>query len=261
MRVAFPSPGRPDACRGGAAVRTRLRIGAGILSVYTRYRSSWFYVWFRLDAGGWLYAGRKVPVLSGQNWYWLVAFLLVAVLRRAEPEAVGTGATGYSVNKVVLGSWASFAGVVLRSSPSRYGGGEKKNWGTALFPGDQLCWSSDTANPWRTISAAFNCLPTLIAIRWLPKPVMKTGDSTSRWRPDEGLTATPFFSPVPSGIVPGAGDEGRCTDPLCAGGREGLDCFFLILFSVRFLKSRGDFVLVLLVEVPAVTCTCTAGFQ
>lgn len=259
MRVALPNPGRPDACHGGAAVRWRLRKGAGIPSVHTSYSYGSRSSRFRLDAGFRLNAGRKVPVLYGQVWYQPAVVLLVVVLLWMEPKAVRRGAAGYSNNKAVACSWASFAGVVLRASPSCSGGGGEKKWGSAA-PEVRLCWSRDTADSRRTISAANVCWPTPIAIRWLTKPVVKSGDSTSRWRPDEGLAAATCFSPEPSGVVPGAGEEGRCSRPQCSGGRDGSDCFLQIFFRVLFVIHRDYFVIVLSFEVPTVTCTCTAGY-
>jgi hypothetical protein len=68
-------------------------------------------------------------------------------------------------------------------------------------------------------------------------PASKAGScSTSMWRPCEGREATLFFPSGPSGLVPGAGAEGRRRSPQNFGGANGPDCLFHNLcrvFSVR----------------------------
>jgi hypothetical protein len=68
-------------------------------------------------------------------------------------------------------------------------------------------------------------------------PASKAGScSTSMWRPCEGREATLFFPSGPSGLVPGAGEEGRRRSPQNFGGANGPDCLFHNLcrvFSVR----------------------------
>ena len=101
--------------------------------------------------------------------------------------------------------------------------------------------------------------PTLKTIRWSMKLVLKTSvNPTSVWRPFSKLAMMTPFPPVPSGFVPGAEADGRCSSLLFVGGSRGLDCFYQTHVGSCLLKV-GTVVIFLLLRVPSVICRCTAG--
>jgi hypothetical protein len=256
LRVDLGAPGQSDALPGGHVAWMRLKRGAGIRSVHIRSTTTRVCWLDWRDARSWLYARRKASGSLGQIRCWLPVLLLVAELLWMEPDAAGRDTIGYSINKALAGYQASVVGDVRRASLSCHGGGEKKSWGSALRPAAWWYRSWDTAISRGTTSAAMDCLPTMIAIRWLLQSVMKTGNSTSSWRPDEGLGAALHFFPGPSGSVPGVGEEGCRSSSLCFSGRGGSDCFSQFVLRVLFAKSTDRLDLLYLCEVRVVTCTC-----
>jgi hypothetical protein len=58
------------------------------------------------------------------------------------------------------------------------------------------------------------------------------------WKPCVGLAAELTLFTAPSGLVPGAGVDGRRFRPEFAGGVEGPDCVFISLFRVCVVKAK-----------------------
>lgn len=215
----------------------------------------------RRDAGCRLRAGCRpcavelVLDLPGRIWCWLMFLRLVAALPWSGPEAMRSKGIGNSFNKVSVGSSSSAAEPVLRISSARSGGAGRK-WQPDVFSsGGGLSWSWGTVL-WSTISAAFVCRPTLMAIWWSRcSPVWIPGDpSTSIWRPLVTLVMALDVYSVPSGVVPGIGEDGHGASARIVGGGGGLDCFFHFLFRVLFVISRGLIVISVFLLAPVVTC-------
>lgn len=177
-----------------------------------------------------------------------------------EPQAAGRGPAGYSVNKACLGRRDLQAGAALCSSSLCHGGGRKEMQvelrvrisgchGVAmpLLQGEQSRWPKF----WR---------PTLMTNWWSPsKPAMiAEASSTSMRRPLFEFTAAFPFLSVPSGFVPGSGEDGCKLSSCFSGECKGPDCVFLFIFRVLFVKARGCFVFSLSFRVPDVLCMCTA---
>jgi hypothetical protein len=151
--------------------------------------------------------------------------------------------------------WISIFGKAILLLVSLLGGVEHK-WCTAA-PRIRQNWSRDT-NGKATISAAVDCQPTQMALRWpISSPAKVSGDSsTSRWRPSVEHMAEFIVLSESSGQVPDAVEDDRSLCSWCCGGDRGPDRVFSIKFRVLLVISRGcDF---LFSQDPYCNCTCTA---
>jgi hypothetical protein len=121
---------------------------------------------------------------------------------------------------------------------ARSGCGGRSWWAVDFFHGVDMSWSCDT-NASSTLSAAPTCLPTLKAIWWpLSSVSMSDVSSTSVRRPYAELSMAFFVVSVPSGVVPGAGDDGHGRSSLSFTCGGGPDCIFSFIFRVLARKVR-----------------------
>lgn len=159
-----------------------------------------------------------------------------------------------------IGSLRSGGGGAGPASSTRHGGGGEEldaarhDWRLGCPGVAMLQTGEHTRRPlfWR---------PTLMTSWWSSSPVMHAGvSSTSRRRPYFELVAALHFLLMPSGLVPGAGEDGRGGSSSFTGGCGGPNCVSLILFRVLFVRSRDLLVFVFSCEVPTVICTCTAEY-
>lgn len=152
-------------------------------------------------------------------------------------------AAGYSVNKAVLGSSSTDAGDAWRPSSKRHGGEKEKVQAeprglASGCPGVLVPQNHGEHSRWPKI-----WLPTLVTSGWsLSKPATADASSTSMWRPLLELAAAFLFLSVPSGVVPGAGEDGRGLSSCYSSKCRGPDCFFQDLFEVFVVKVRDWFV-------------------
>ena len=105
--------------------------------------------------------------------------------------------------------------------------------------------------------------PTMETIWWSAIPATMAGvNPTSMWRPYTKLATALYGLMVPSGYVPGAGEDGRSWSlKIHGGGRRGPDCFSENLFWVFFVRCGDVFVISFLFEVSYKICICTAVNQ
>lgn len=183
-------------------------------------------------------------------------FFLSMVARRYGWQGVGASASPLN-NSHPSGWWSSGCCSSAPSSSVSHGGDGKKRVervGSQRSGSPRLMpfFAEDSRRPlsWR---------PTLQAIWWPPLPATLAGDiPTSKWRPCMELKTALHFLSAPSGVVPGAGEDGRVSSSVMRGGCGGPDCFFQFLTRVCLLKSRDLVVILFYVEVLAVICNCTA---
>jgi hypothetical protein len=88
---------------------------------------------------------------------------------------------------------------------------------------------------------------------------MAGASSTSKWRPFVELAAAFIFLSVPSGLVPGTGEDGRGLSSQFSGGARGPDCFFKFCLRVFSVRNMGWFMIVLFFRIPVVNCTYSAA--
>jgi hypothetical protein len=118
--------------------------------------------------------------------------------------------TGYSENKAFCGSSSPNAGDGVWSSWKRHGGEREKMQPNLCglvsgCLGDVMPHEQGEHSRWPKFWR-----PTLMTSWWsLSKPAMAEASSTSMWRPLFELAAAPPFLSVPSGVVPGTGEDGR----------------------------------------------------
>jgi hypothetical protein len=129
--------------------------------------------------------------------------------------------------------------LTMFSSVPHCGGVGKGEHADELLPRGRWRRSCDTSIR-ATSSAAFACLPTILAYWWpSSSPATIPGVlATSRRRPcAEFVAAVPVFSPT-SGVVPVAGEDGRTLCFVHIGGDTGRDGVFQILSKVFNVNSR-----------------------
>jgi hypothetical protein len=274
------SSGHPDAKIDGAAVRWRLRRGAGTLysgrsssirspsSIY-RYGAG---IW--RDAREWRDARRTALVLSGQIRRCLVAIYLVVVLQWLEPQAARQIAASYSINKAALGR-----PVHGSCSPplcfSVLGESEKMELVEVFCGAADLRQGSWEAPIGRASASALSLLPLLMVERRpLPPSSSATALSGRRLQVIIYLQAVvPFRRPCcsssvgsryvePSGLVPGVDVVGRAVVLRQGGEGAGPDCFHLFT-STRVLNAKCKDLCVIFsfLIVLDVNCNSTADNQ
>ena len=96
-------------------------------------------------------------------------------------------------------------------------------------------------------------LLTMVTIWWSMTLASLLSDfSTSMWRPFLKLASATLVPPIPSGLVPGAGADGRGGSLLFIGGGRGPNCVSNLLFRVYHVISWDAVVIFLLLKVPSV---------
>lgn len=143
------------------------------------------------------------------------------------------------------------------SWPAWGGGGEEIG---LAFAGFGRCWG---------FSAAVVSLPTVA----LWRPLIRAGRrqlTAPMWRPFnlqvrlfvDGSTTVWFVAPLPSGMFPGKGGDGRraSSSRKLGGEVQGPDCVLIFSSKVLCAKFRGQNVIFLFVKGLYVICTSTAWY-
>jgi hypothetical protein len=137
-------------------------------------------------------------------------------------------------------------------------GGEEKGWLVGAICCDGEGWGlRDTALDWSSSSVALVWLPTLDAggqqLLGLAF-VMRQVFCNLLWRPYVSPTAEFILATVPSGLVPGAGGDGRCARLRIDGGVGGPDGVFIFIFRVFYVKVKDVVYFCFFCKVLFVTC-------
>jgi len=187
---------------------------------------------------------------SGRIWRLLVVLRLVVTLLRLEPDAVGGGATSYSVNKVRSCAELGFLQTILLLSLAGLGGEgrrgdaavlEAEAWRrrgrsaapesyAALFLGGHQQRTGDDG-VLRLASASYGRMATLLDLASmvvLPPGYMPTWRifSSCCWAPSRGASPS-GSSPVLASLAWWRSSSARCGGE----GPRGPDCFFLCLLE------------------------------
>lgn len=213
-----------------------------------------------MAAGFMPYRSVSSVLASGARRF--VVFCFPAMVVRCCGWSGRLAPTSSSISSALSGSWGVAVVCVVPSSSKRHGGdggihgttllGLLLGCSGAVMPQD---FGEHSRRPeiWR---------PTLMTIWWSPTLATMAGaSSTSKWRPFVELAAAFIFLSVPSGLVPGTGEDGRGLSSQFSGGGRGPDCFFKFYFRVFSVRNRGWFLIVLLFRNPVVNCTYSAVFN
>ncbi|XP_071680156.1 uncharacterized protein [Lolium perenne] len=153
---------------------------------------------------------RSVSLAPAGGVERLAVLLFLAMVARCYEWQGGAALVSSSIISHQSGWWSSGVCSSATSSSTRHGGdGEKRvaalgsqfsgGPGVVMLP--FLAEDSRRPSSWR---------PTLLAIWWPPRLAMNAGKtSTSMWRPCSEFNTALHFLLAPSGLVPGAGEDGR----------------------------------------------------
>jgi hypothetical protein len=247
-----PAPLSPSS--GGAAVVSEYGRGSQVSALFSRSRFGLLPVLGVMP----LEYGRALGH-SGWIWRYLVILLLVPALRWTELKTMKEDFIVDSCNKawVCCATPGQFGDEVWLLFPCRHGGGTERKLAKVVEGRFGWCGGDvDTANR-SAISAVHVWLPTQGAGGQLLRISTPAAHQifNLHWRLPQGFAAAIYFSPASSGLVPDAGDEGRCGSPVHTGGDEGPDRVFHLFPRVLFAKVEDWFIIVVSCKVLHVNCT------
>lgn len=204
-----------------------------------------------------LQPGRKMEIGISRNkavfpFFWRLLVLVLGCGIRRSPEKLFVklsrrklgvvGGSGEVFFNKQLGGLLCCWSLLSPFSLLAGRGGEEKGVIAGAHCNDGGGWGvRGTATTWRISSVAQDWRPTLDAggqqLQGL-MPEMRQVFFYLPWRPCVGLVAELTLFTAPSGLVPGAGVDGRRFRPKFAGGVEGPDCVFISLFRVCVVKAK-----------------------
>lgn len=166
---------------------------------------------------------------------WLLDFCAVSPRRKADGESSNTCSVNQRFHLL-----HSFLTSLLAPLAGRGGEGERGK--TALVAGVRRWWEIEIILQPAVHSRWYKFYRRL---RWPKGGFLLPDDdadacSTSMWRPCEGREAAHIFNSGPSGLVLGAGEEGRRCCPQFSGGAKDSMVFFFFIVGSFLLILRSS---------------------